>query len=272
MAMSTDIVFKGKSEQARNALRSFVAMLTGRHPDNFQIARSVFYVLGFQALTDIQSDFIRKSRGGVGEDGVKWPPLSPEYLAYGRRFGKGEKAALKKAAGLDRSHSRGVGGKGGLLTAQQQQRWRKVYSQTLAATAARYDIAQAKQIAAGHAWNVIKSEGAKTKLEVFGNRQVDMLRDTGVLFNSLSPGTVSPDGSDYQQPTGEGGDQQIFRALSDGIVVGSNVAYADYQNRTRPFLPKEIPSAWQARWESMVARIIPTALRIYFDRSGGAAA
>ncbi|XZE18811.1 hypothetical protein SH449x_004116 [Pirellulaceae bacterium SH449] len=270
--MSTEIVFEGKSEQARQALRTFVAILTGRHPDHFQIARSVFYVLGFQALTDIQADFLRKSAGGVGEDGVKWPPLSPAYLAYGRRFGKGEKAALKKAAGLDRRHSRGVGGKGGILTAQQQKRWNKVYSQTLAAMAARYDIAKAKQIAAGHAWNVIKSEGAKTKLEVYGNRQVDMLQDTGILIRSLSPGTILPDGSDYQPPTGEGGDQQIFRALSDGIVVGSNVAYADHQNRTRPFLPKEIPSAWQARWESTVVRILPTALRYYFDRSGGAAA
>ena len=30
--------------------------------------------------------------------------------------------------------------------------------------------------------------GAKTKVEVLGGRQVEILRDTGVLFNSLSPG------------------------------------------------------------------------------------
>lgn len=270
--MSTEIVLQGGRADARRAIKRFVGILTGKSPDQGGLARSVFFVLGIAALSDIQEDFIRKSRGGVGEDGVKWKPLSKQYLAYGRRFGKGEQAQLKRNAGLGSKHHRGVGGKGGLLTAQQQKRWNQVYRQTVAAMAARYDIEEARRIAAGHAWNVIKAEGAKTKLEVFGNRQVDMLRDTGVLFNSLSPGYLSSDGRDYVKPSAEGGDQQIFEALRDGILLGSNVAYAGAQNSSRPFLPRAIPDAWQNRWADIGIAAVNSALSRYLSDYGGAAA
>ena len=285
--MASEIVFEGRNSDARRAVRTFIAILTGQ-PDPMGLARSVFYTIGIAALSDIQLDFIRKSRGGTGEDGVKWKPLSKEYLAYGRRFGRGEQAALKRAAGLGREHRHGVGGNKiidgrwegdeyrpvyggntGLLTAEQKQRWNQVFARTLASLAARHDLAKAKGMAAAHAWNVLKGEGAKTKLEVFGNRQVEILRDTGVLFNSLSPGYLTPDGSDYTPPSGPGGDEQVFKAISNGIIVGSSVKYAARQNKTRPFIPKEVPKAWLARWSETAVNVIGIALQRYL--LGGAA-
>jgi len=70
-------------------------MLIGQHPDEQGIARGVFFALGVAALSDIKSDYVRKARGETGEDGTRWPPLSPKYLAYGRRFGKGEQNLLQ---------------------------------------------------------------------------------------------------------------------------------------------------------------------------------
>jgi phage gpG-like protein len=255
--------FHGNARQAIALIRRVVAQLTGNAPDDGGMARGVFYAIGIAALSDVQEAFIVKSRGGVGEDGIQWPPLSKKYLAYGRRFGPGEQAALKRGAGLGRGHNRGVGGKGGLLTAAQQKHWRQVYARTLAWAMARYDEGKAKSIAAGHAWNVIKAAGAKTKLEVYGNRIVDILRDTGVLFNSLSPGYL--EGSGYTKPTGEGGDQQVFSALRDGIVIGTTVRYAGAHNAgkgvpKRQIFPERIPAAWARRWAGVGVSAIENAI------------
>ena len=265
--MTTNVVFRGTTSNARRAIGQFIGMLSGRNPDHGRLARSVFLVVGMAALADIQQDFLKKSRGGVGDDGVKWPPLSKEYLAYGRRFGKGEQAKLKKQAGLGRQHNRGTGRNGGLLSASQQKRWNQLYAQSLAWMAARYPIDEARAMAAGHAWNKIKEEGAKTKLEVYGNRQVDMLRDTGVMFNSLSPGHLSPDGT-YSPPDSN----QIFEAIANGIVVGTKVPYADAQNKKRRFIPDEVPATWQQRWELVLIGAIVSGMRMYLFDQGGQAA
>lgn len=259
-----DLPFHGRKEDARRAVAELIGQLTGKSPDRGGLARSVFYAIGFQAISDVQEAFIVKARGGTGEDGIKWPPLSKAYLAYGRRFGPGEKAELRRAAGLGRGNNRGIGKNSGLLTAAQQKRWRQVYSQKLAWLASRKPINEAKAIAASIAWNTIKQEGAKTKLEVYGNRQVDILRDTGILFNSISPGYF--DGSNYEKPTGEGGDQQVFMPLTDGIVVGTTVKYAAAHNDgkgvpKRQIFPEKVPPAWMERWTKVGMQAVSIFLR-----------
>jgi hypothetical protein len=243
-----DIAFRGNAEDARRAIKEVIGRLTGKTPDQGGLARSVFSALGFQALSDVSEAFVTKSKGGTDEAGISWPPLSKEYLAYQRRFGAGEKTALKRAAGLGPQHNRGIGGNRGLLTAQQQKRWQKLFAKNLTWLAARYDIGTAKGIAAGMAWNQLKAEGAKTMLEVFGNRKVDILRDTGVLFNSISPGHF--DGNDYEKPS----ENQVFTTLTDGVIVGTNVPYAgahDNPQRAgypkREIFPKRIPTVWMQR-------------------------
>lgn len=266
--MDTNVVFRGGREEARRVVRSFIGQLTGREPDQGGLARSVFYTLGFAALSDIQADYITKARGGTGEDGNTWQKLSPEYLAYSRRFGRGEQKELKAAAGLGRENRFGVGGKGGVLTKAQQARWYALYNGYTAALAARHDIGHARSMAAAMAWNKIKDEGAKTKLEVYGNRTVEILRDTGVLFNSIGPGYLDNNATEYSKPTSEGGDQQIFTAMTDGIIIGTNVPYARSHNQgdpkrgipARPFIPEKVPDTWLARWAAAGMSAVSNAL------------
>lgn len=243
------------------------------------VARGVFLAVGFAALSDIKQDFIRKSRGEIGEDGVKWKPLSKEYLAYGRRFGKGEQAALKKAAGLGRANRFSPGNKtpsepgvgplpnrmGGMLTGFQVKRWWQVYFQHRNRLMLSMSPQEAKSRAAQIAWATIKREGAKTKLEVYGSRVVDINRDTGVLLNSLSPGELTGGNPvNYVKPVIDGGDQQVFEALSNGVVVGTNVAYAAAVNKIRPFIPKRIPEAWSQRWMGVANDAILIGARVLF--------
>lgn len=280
--MSQTIYFRGGRAEAERVVRAMVGTLVGKATEFPEIARGVFLSLGFAALSDIQDDFIRKARGGIGEDGTKWPPLEPKTLAYSRRFGPGEKTALKKAAGLGRANSFAPGGKDGLLTKQQLQRWRKIYGQCLARFAASMPMGEAKAKAAQVAWATIKREGAKTKLEVFGTRQVEVLRDTGVLFNSLSMGELSEGGAgaiNYTPPRLPGGDQQIMTTIENGVIVGTNVKYARSHNEgdpkrkipARPFLPKpdRVPQVWLNRWLDTGMRAVANAIA-YSLQVGGA--
>lgn len=253
--MANAITFRGGRAEAKRLIRATLASLTGSARS--EVAKAVFIAVGMAALSDIHADFIRKARGQVGEDGNTWPRLSPKTLAYSRRFGPGEQAQLKRAAGLGPANRFAPGGNKGLLTAAELKRWRKYYSMHLARLAARYPLAQAKAIAAGIAWNKLKAEGAKTKLEVYGHREHEALRDTGVLANSLSVGALIGSFS-YHKPHRDGGEEQIFEILDNGIIVGTNVAYASTHNEgdrkrgipKRQFIPKEneIPDAWLERW------------------------
>ena len=238
------ITFNGGRAQAERLIRSILASLVGAARS--EVAEGVFLAIGMAALSDIQT----------GEDGNRWKRLDPKTLAYSRRFGPGEQARLKRDAGLGRGNRFAPGNQKGLLTAAELKRWRKYYAMHLARLAARYPMVQAKAYAAGIAWNKIKAEGGKTKLEVYGNREHEALRDTGVLFNSLSVGRVT--GNSYSRPTVDGGEYQIFEALENGVVVGTSVPYAGTHNNGNPkrgiperrFIPKDddVPQVWLDRW------------------------
>lgn len=244
------VAFNGARNEAARIIRALLSSLTGHARMN--AARGVFIAIGIATLSEIHEDFIVKARGGTGADGTTWKRLSPKTLAYGRRFGPGEQAALKKAAGLGRGNRLAPGGKSGLLTAAELKEWRKVYASRLARFAATMPLSEAKGKAAAIAWAVMKAKGAKTKLEVYGNREHEVLRDTGILANSLSVGIVS--GQEYQRPMVDGGEDQIFALLDNGVIVGTNVIYARSHHEglnglpKRPILPENgLPPQWEER-------------------------
>lgn len=262
--------YRGTVESARGLALELVQTLAGEVPDRYGIARGVYWALGQAALTDIKRDFIRKARGHTGEDGRKWPALSREYLAYGRRFGKTEQAKLKKAAGLGKRHSFAPGGNKGLLTKEQLAQWRYLFATKYARLALSMNDGEAKARAAQYAWAVMKRRGAKTKLEVFGNRTVEILRDTSILLNSISPGELTPAG--YEKPTEPGGDQQIFDLFAGGVIVGTNVPYAATHNFGDPnrgiperrFIPDPVPDAWLERWGEIVGQAFLAAAQLAY--------
>lgn len=288
---STKVYFRGSREDAREVVRNLIDILTGKVRDSMNIAQGVFLALGFAALSDIKADFVRKSRGMTGEDGETWPPLSREYLAYQRRFGPGEKASLRKAAGVTAGMKYAPGGilkttviehtitekivqNKGLLTKPQLKRWNQIFARMAARLSLTMPPGEAKARAAQIAWATLKREGAKTLLEVYGNRQVDILRDTGVLLNSLSPGRIT--GGTYSKPTADGGELQIFDTIANGVIVGTNVPYAAVHNNgsqkrgipKRQFLPKEAPTVWLQRWAAVANQALLVAARMAFQVRG----
>ena len=185
---------KTSRAQVRNLTRQFVSALTGRVPNWQQLVHGVNLRMSTALLSQIQQDFVTKARGGTGKDGIKWQPLKKETIANRRP------APRKKLGERPR----------GLLTEAEDARWRRIFAQTKAWLIAKHglDDAEAAGRAAQTAWNKLKASGAKTKLEVYGNRQVEILRDTDLTLLSLSPGVTSPD--------------QVLRLTPGTVIVGTN--------------------------------------------------
>jgi hypothetical protein len=240
------VTFRGTREDLAGFLRTLPAVLAGNAPDPHGIGQGLKLRLGVALLSKVQQAFIAKSRGGTGEDGITWPALKRETVAQ-RRSPAGERKAL------------GVGGKRvrGLLTPAQDKRWRLIFARQKASLQARYGLgdAEAAAVAAKVAWATLKREGARTKLEALGGRQVDMCRDTNRYFGSLAPGVED-------RPSGADG--QVFRVEPGRVVVGSNVEYAAAQHQRRPLWPPDgqLPDAWWDHLLGVAARGLVRALAV----------
>ena len=232
----------------RQLIRSLPGMLGGSAADSFNVARGFSIRIGFSLLERIVDNFEVLSRGGVGIDGTKWPPLSPAYLAYKRRFAPGEREALLAAAGI----SADLKSEKGILTPEQIKLWRRVFARYLARFLARGDKEEeAKSHAAAIAWIAVKEAGGKTKLEVFGKRVVQILVDTGRGRSSLLPGYVIENGpaAEYIK-VGASMSDQVFDMRPGSITVGTNIKYMAYHHygrnvrKRRRLWPEKMPAEW----------------------------
>lgn len=260
---------KAQLPALRQLIRNLPSILSGRLPDVDGIAHGFKVRIGLKLLALITLNFNELKRGSPGVDGTKWPPLSAAYLAYGRRFGPGEQASLKKQAGVLPHHRFAPGGKKGLLSKELKKLWDRTYADRLAWYIMRESDSNAKAHAAAIAWIVVKAAGGKTKLDVFGKRQVEILVDTGRGAGSLSPGILTEQGpaAFYGKPNipkGSPEDQEFNDTLPDGITVGTNVGYMGAHHRGRKvpkrrLWPEEIPAAW---WQGILGEAISGLVRI----------
>ena len=240
-------------------LRSLPDVLAGNVPDRYGIARGMRARVGYTMLSLVKLDFEEKGRGRSGADGEKWKPLSKHYLAYQRPVtGRKPPKAGKHAPG----------GKDGFLTKAQLKRWRQIYARNLARFAVDMDLAAAKARAAAIAWTVLKQQGAQTKLEVFGNRQVGVDYQIGVnsgaMRNSLTPGQLNESGVDATYAAAD--ESQVFEETQSSVVVGSGMAYAGAFHKLRKLWPDTFPDDW---WEEITGAIVGGLVRIKELMQGG---
>lgn len=218
--MSENVIYtRARPGQIKRHAWLLKQILLGREVDRYGIARGFSLRLAVAFLSKVKQSFIAKARGGTDEAGDSWPPLTKEYLAYGR----GPKST-RTAGGL------APGGKDGFMTPAELKQWRMIFARNLKWLAARMSLDEAKGVAAAIAWKAMKRAGVRTKLEVFGNRPHEILRDRGILFNSLSPGILVESGpsASYSEP-----DSQVVRVLPGEVAVGTNVAYAAYHHNAK---------------------------------------
>lgn len=245
MIANDQVVFRGTRREVWQQLRKAVAAANG---DGDGILLGLKLRIGNALLSQIEQDFVVKSRGGVGRDGIQWEPLKRSTIAQ-RRATPGD----RKAAGLTKANANR-----GLLTASENKLWKQIFARNLSRLRVDMSEGAAKARAAQIAWAELKRLGAKTKLAVFGGRQVDILRDTGELLRSFAAGV------DDQQSGAEG---QIFEVDGNTISVGSNKKpwhHAGIPGKlpARPFWPLDgsIPPGWMPAIDAAAARGLSDAL------------
>jgi len=95
--------------------------------------------------------------------------------------------------------------------------------------------------AAGDSWAPL-ADSTKRKKRRRGNPEI--LRDTGVLLNSLSPGVSVPG--------------QVLEVHPGEVIVGTNVPYAPFIHLGTPRMPARplwpSPEKWPSEWWSLILR------------------
>lgn len=226
----------------RDAVRRAVAAIPAAARAGGAAADAMLVSCGLAALGRIKRAFVTKSRGGTDEAGDRWRPLSPYTIAYGRRHRKlagdpQESRLYSRAKGkpwIPGSARRAGYAPSYALTNKQRDRWWALYRQGLAM------FGGDKGSAARRAWAISKSEGATTIFDKYAHAQVDILRDTGLLLNSLSPGVASG--------------ERVLRVGRGEVIVGTNRKWAGVHHRgsrdgripQRRLWPE--PRRWPSSW------------------------
>ena len=107
----------------------------------------------------------------------------------------------------------------------------------------RVGVDQAKKIAAATAWKKLKEKGALTKKELLGGRDVLIMRVTDAIFNSLEPANSGSRGYRARR-------NQIYKQVGKQLVLGTEVEYAKFHNKTRPVIP-ENANEWASEATSL---------------------
>lgn len=241
------MTFRGTQAEAVALIRSIPQMLAGIVPDPYGIARGIQLRAGVALLAEIQRAFIQKSRGEVGSDGIRWQSLTQRTIANRRST-----AQERKSLGIGK-------GPRPTLTAAQDRIWRGIYWGMWSKLRSDLGDEEAKRRAAAIAWVKLKAMGAKTKLELLGNRKVDILRDTGELLRSFTPGVED-------QPSGADG--QVFETPPGAVIVGSSKKPWHHKGDpsrnlpSRPYWPLDdvIPVPWMESVNSAVKTGIAEAI------------
>jgi hypothetical protein len=228
-------------EEVLGVLRRLPRVLAGTEADADRVAEGLQLRLGLTLLGRIQEAFVVKARGGTDEAGIAWTPLKRETVASRR-------PAPRKRWG-ERPR--------GLLTGKEDATWRRIFAVRLAWIQAKHglDYKEAAAMAARQAWAEVKRQGARTKLAVYGGRQVEILRDTGELLASLGPGV------DGRPPDG-----QILRMLPGRVVVGTNKKTWHHRGvpgrlPRRPLWPDDgrLPDSW---WSALTGALASGLVRV----------
>lgn len=283
------VAWRGTREELKDAIRSFAAALAGspRAPsDQRAAAEQVLLAIGFAALSDIHDAYITKSRGGTDAMGYTWQPLAPSTIA--RRLVRLQRMpqSIRSRPGYqqrldaERQEKRRIRQqfRGEINEYNQQMRSQE------SEMAARYAAGMPRGEARALARRIIKAEIDRFAAEVKRRQrrmnidrvaksrvsrssgmtrdewlaslaEVEILRDTGRMLNSLSPGILA--GESYMKPTSDGGAEQVMDTAPGSVTVGTNVAYALYHQEgtarmpARPFFPKDaadVPDQWWSNW------------------------
>lgn len=188
--------------------------------------KDIFWgTVAYHLFTKIHHAYMVKSEHGRDDLGNSWEDLTKHYKAYGRS----DRGALTR----NQRRKRNMTEAPGLLTPNQYKRWKQVFHVVARNNKKKMGLQAAEEYAGKVAWTVIKREGGETLIDVLGDRQLQMMVVTGRLEKSLRPGRLTTR-KYFPRP------EQWYEVDDTGLVLGSDVEYADQLTDKRPIIPKDL--------------------------------
>ncbi len=232
-SVSNTIHVTATRAQVVRILNDLPRLLNGSPGGAGGFVRALQVRVGLSILERIKDAFLVKAAGGTDAAGDSWPPLKPSTIAYGR--------ALPRKRPFWQTHPSHA------LTPKRRDRWWQLYYGFKA------KFRGNKRRAAATAWVVLRTEqpGIRTLMDKSKGKQVEILRDTGLLLNSLSPG-VPADTAPMSPPKVR---KQVFRCTPGVAIIGTNrKGAAKHHEGDPPRFPQRRlwpePSRWPAEWWS----------------------
>lgn len=256
MAQTTKIHFVGSRAQVTDLAYQLAAMIAGRAPDRFDIAKGFLSAIGDAALSDILVAFDIKKHGGTDAMGIRWKPLAPSTIAR------------RKVGHKDKANDKAIKDRQRIVDREYRKEYEKLRSRLSVSMTAEEARNRARQIAGMRA----TKQTGRTKVDVLGNRKVEILKDIGVLYNSFGPGefTYSNGSATYEPATAE----QVFEIQPGTVIVGTNVAYAGTHQKGSGHIPRrqilpenesEVPQSWWDNWFDAAEVALAEGARLLFE-------
>lgn len=217
-------------DELRSRLARLPAVLAGREPDATGAVRGVLLAVGAAVLLKVQDNYQVQAQGGAGTLGTgPWEPLSAVTLAL-RRKDPAQKVVDKLRAEIGKLPAY----RQRLVAVQFNRAYRLYRADELGDVSARRARLRARKILERMRPSISATRYKQLAGELARDQKVsravrlavaaahaEILRDTGRLFNSLSPSL-----------RGEG--DNVLRTEPGVVVVGTNVDYAKYHQSGRP--------------------------------------
>lgn len=241
------VVCKSSPENVLQFLRSIPDIMVGRQEDAFNLRHGMKMRVAWTFFSLVVPDFVEKGRGGTGADGDRWPDLSDNYKAYGKRF----KGVGFSVAGLSPS-GRPKGGKKG-LNQKDASRFELIRNRNLARLAGKFPVGEARSRADNIAWQDWRNQTNNTKIAagkaLIVGTHYQILKDEGTLLLSIQPAEIVEGGGPGAEYTPNTEDQIVEEELN-GLILGSRLVYANAHHEgsknlpQRRLWPDEIPDDW----------------------------
>lgn len=233
-------------KNAREAIDALMGLSHHLSESSSGASGTFIHRVGMGLLQVVQKAFLSKVGGKLGLDGITWKPLDEKTVAYRRSRDKRPSAQRTRARKRfrKRGKSEDVGMRPSLSDSQDTQ-WRRVYRQALRKLLRSLMPEEARERAAQYAWTVIKAQGGKTMLEMYGKEEHEILRDTGRMFNSFSYGH----------------EDNIFEIQAGSVTVGSNVPYTMAHHEGTSSVPQRVILNMDVnRWDPELQEVLQDAM------------
>lgn len=230
----TRLIFNGNVGNLRKLLAYIPRLLSGKSADIGMVVRGMQLRVASQALSIVKDSFVVKAQGKKDDAGLQWKPLAPSTIARRRISQKDQKLLSNKARTAQ-------------LTTAQLKVYQKTYRETRAKIILRGgDDKSARRYAQTTATEMARRAGGviQTTREILAGRKVEILRDTGLLLNSLSPAL------DHGET--------FLRVRPGRVGVGTNILYATKHHHGAGICPQRPlwanPTSWPPPWMKLLHR------------------